>query len=267
MSSFAKLIVERYPAWQILLVDLRCHGDSCSLPSNTHEPPHTLDNAAKDVLALLRHLKLFPHALVGHSFGGKVVMAMVRQFGTRLPRPLQVWVLDSLPGHVRSGELGGDHPERLIDTLRSLDLSRDLSSRTDLVNVLVDKGFSKMIAQWAATNLKQLPPSNSGSNGQLKWGFDLDGIKSLYRSYEEDDLYPLLENPPLGLKLDFVKAEHSSFRWGGDDEDRIKSLGHHVHVLPRSGHWVHTDNPNGLLSILEISFQDLSARLAAASKN
>lgn len=31
-------------------------------------------------------------------------------------------------------------------------------------------------------------------------------------------------------------------------------LGHAVHELPNSGHWVHTDNPNGLFDILSPSF-------------
>ena len=31
------------------------------------------------------------------------------------------------------------------------------------------------------------------------------------RSYEAVDLYSILEQPPQGVKLDFVKAEHSSF--------------------------------------------------------
>jgi pimeloyl-ACP methyl ester carboxylesterase len=42
------------------------------------------------VLALLREQRMFPHMLVGHSFGGKVVMSMAQQFGAQLPRPVQV---------------------------------------------------------------------------------------------------------------------------------------------------------------------------------
>lgn len=250
----------RPPAWQVLICDLRCHGDSSVLPSPP-EPPHTLAACASDVLLLLRNLKIYPHALIGHSFGGKVVMSMVRQFGQRLPRPLQVWVLDSLPGNVRSGEPGeADHPERLIDTLRSVDLSL-LTSRSALVNHLELKGFSKPIAQWTATNLRQSQPSSS-----FHWGFNLKGIKDLYLSYANDDLYPLLEQPPVGLKLDFVRAERSSFRWGGGDERRIVDLGHHVHLLPNSSHWVHTDNPLGLLDILSTSFGALDLRLAGGRK-
>lgn len=81
-----------FPAWQVLVVDLRCHGESATIGSLPGEP-HNVQTSAGDVLALLRQLKLFPEVLAGHSFGGKVVMSMAEQFGhiaSRLPRPVQV---------------------------------------------------------------------------------------------------------------------------------------------------------------------------------
>lgn len=48
-----------FPAWQVLLVDLRCHGESALLPTSP-SPPHTVASAAKDVLGVLRQLRLFP---------------------------------------------------------------------------------------------------------------------------------------------------------------------------------------------------------------
>jgi len=57
-------------------------------------------------------------------------------------------------------------------------------------------------------------------------------------SYEEANLYPLLESPADGVTVSFVKAEYSEYRWGGGDEARIRALGHAVHELPKSGHWV-----------------------------
>ena len=83
--------VQGFPSWQVLLVDLRCHGESTQLQQRPPRP-HSVDSAAEDVLKLLGQLKLFPEVLVGHSFGGKVVMSMVEQFGrigSRLPRPVQ----------------------------------------------------------------------------------------------------------------------------------------------------------------------------------
>ena len=76
----------------------------------------------------------------------------------------------------------------------------------------------------------------------------------MYESYVSTDLWPLLTAPAEGIKLSFVKAENSTFRWGGVDEDRIRALGHEVHLLRNSGHWVHTDNPDGLFDIFASSF-------------
>ncbi len=56
-----------------------------------------------------------------------------------------------------------------------------------------------------------------------------------------------------GIEVNFVKAEQSVFRWGGDDEALIKTYGHRVLPLA-AGHWVHTDNPDGLLNLLLPSF-------------
>ncbi len=75
-----------------------------------------------------------------------------------------------------------------------------------------------------------------------------------FESYERTSLWPLLREPPQGLQVDFVRAERSEFRWGGADEALITSLGHHVHLLRNSGHWVHSDNPGGLFDILAPTF-------------
>lgn len=83
--------LQGFPTWQVLLIDLRCHGESAAAAGKPYTPgPHTVESAAQDILALLRQLKLFPNMLIGHSFGGKVVMSMAQQFGKRLPRPVQV---------------------------------------------------------------------------------------------------------------------------------------------------------------------------------
>jgi len=248
MQSFARRLVAGFPSWQVLMVDLRCHGESAEVRL---DGPPTVGTAAMDVLRLLSALKLFPEVLIGHSFGGKVVMSMAHQFGGqagRLPRPVKVWVLDALPGEVRSGEMGAtDRPADLITTLQRIPLP--ISSRGELVSWLESAGFSLPVASWTAQNLA---PIKSGHG--LTWSFDLKGIASMYASYESTDLWPLLASPAEGIQLSFVKAERSTFRWGGGDEDRILSLGHAVHCLPNSGHWVHSDNPDGLFDILAPSF-------------
>lgn len=181
-------------------------------------------------------------------------MSMAHQFGRnikRLPRPVRVWVLDALPGEVRSGEMGAkDRPADLITTLQATPLP--LRTRSDLMTRLEGAGFSSPVASWAALNLAPMDPHKRDAG--LGWSIDIDGIAAMYRSYEETDLWPLLMQPAEGIHLSFVRAERSSFRWGGSDQERIISLGHAVHLLKNSGHWVHSDNPDGLFDILGPSF-------------
>ena len=168
--------VQEHPAWQVVLIDLRSHGDSTTQHSTAG--PASVDTAALDILQLLRHLKLFPTMLVGHSFGGKVILSMVEQFGANLPRPVTAWVLDTVPGNVNAGILSDgrvvDHPRELIQTL--MRMPTPLTSRQAAVEMLQSSGFSDGVAKWVATNLR---PARGGTAaaGEFNWGFDLPSIK------------------------------------------------------------------------------------------
>jgi pimeloyl-ACP methyl ester carboxylesterase len=85
--------------------------------------------------------------------------------------------------------------------------------------------------------------------------FDIEGIVAMYQSYEATDLWPMLETQPVGLSVDFVRAERSAFVWADEDVGRIGTYGGRVHYLANSSHWVHIDNPDGLLEILAPSFE------------
>ena len=247
LLSFAKRLAQRFPSWQFILVDLRCHGQTANMPT---PPPGSNDvtNAAKDVLATLQHLKIYPHSLIGHSFGGKVAMSMVHQFGKQLPRPVQVWVLDTVPGDVWCE--AGDHPRDTINYARTIQMP--IANRKALVDSLTGAGFTLEGAQWMTTNLT---PAPGATTGELTWVFDIEGIVAMYQSYEATDLWPMLETQPVGLSVDFVRAERSAFVWADEDVGRIGTYGGRVHYLANSSHWVHIDNPDGLLEILAPSFE------------
>jgi len=260
LRSLATRIVEVFPSWQVLLVDLRNHGGSANLP---WPPPNSVDAAAADVLRLLSGLKLFPRVLIGHSFGGKVVLAMSQQFcagKSKLPRPVQVWVLDALPGDIRS-EDSPDHPKRLIESLREVPMP--LSNRQLLLDHLHMNGFSAGVAQWVATNLR---PS-SINRSLVQWTFDLRGISEMYNSYEASNYWKILMERPAGLDIDFVRAEKSTFRWAGPEQAVIESYNCGVYTLLDAGHWVHHDNLDGLIDILRDSmvYHDDSASMSSRS--
>lgn len=73
------------------------------------------------------------------------------------------------------------------------------------------------------------------------------------------DYWPLLEHPPKNIEINIVRAERSD-RWDPDVIKRLENLASRgadestgkflLHVLPNSGHWVHSDNPKGLLEIV-----------------
>ncbi|XP_010421916.1 PREDICTED: uncharacterized protein LOC104707289 [Camelina sativa] len=256
-GTFARRLAHEFPTWQFLLVDLRCHGDSASLKKRG---PHSVATTASDVLKLVGQLRLTPRVLVGHSFGGKVVLSMVEQAAKPLPRPVRAWVLDATPGKVRAGGDGEDHPRELISFLRTL--PKVVSSKREILNALLKEGFSNDVAQWVVTNLRPTGPSCSS----FSWTFDLDGISQLYQSYEDTNLWNFVENLPRGVHVNFLKAERSLHRWALKDLQRIhaaeelaseEGAGVEMHVLEDAGHWVHTDNPDGLFRILSSSFQVL----------
>ncbi len=81
--SFARRAIEPAAAatgrpWRVVLLDLRNHGDSSTVPGI--HAPHTLTAAAQDVAYTLKHvLGDAPDVLLGHSLGGKVVLELLRQ--------------------------------------------------------------------------------------------------------------------------------------------------------------------------------------------
>jgi len=190
LQSFATKLSASFSAWQFLLVDLRCHGQTAAAPPR--EGDNSVESAARDVIDTLNHLKIYPIMLMGHSFGGKVVMEMVLLSGRVLPRPVQVWVLDTVPGDCWAD--GVDHPRDTINFVRTL--AMPIESRRALVQALTGAGFTREGAQWMGTNLKPLP-----GGGGLDWTFDLGGIAEMYASYEVTDLWPMLDTQPKGLQV------------------------------------------------------------------
>src|SRR5687768_11357079 len=86
--TFAKQVVAAKPRWRAMLVDLRLHGDSTDLP-----PPHTVDTAANDIVETMQGSKV--DAILGHSFGGKVALALAEKLSGDLDR---LFVVDANPG-------------------------------------------------------------------------------------------------------------------------------------------------------------------------
>lgn len=236
--SFMRRLSQIAPAWRFVLVDLRNHGASQGMP-----PPHTLAACAADLQALALHVGQ-PRAVIGHSFGGKVAL----RYASLAPPGLSlVWVLDSNPG---AQVPDADHEVlRVIEALRRA--PSPAPSREHVVQALQSQGLPRGLATWATTNLKR-------TERGYEWQLDFAAISELMHDYFSVDLWPYLAEAHPGLEFHLVMAEHSA-RWTGDMRERVRTLPPEArvqhHVLPNAGHWVHVDNPDGLLELMAPSFE------------
>ncbi|RCV28254.1 hypothetical protein SEVIR_5G396000v4 [Setaria viridis] len=261
--SFSRILASelhsRSPSdeWRMVLVDLRNHGRSAGIKG--FDPPHNMSTAAKDLADLVKARGWpWPDVVVGHSMGGKVALDFAEScsrgvYGESAVLPKQLWVLDSVPGQVLTDNSDGE-VERVLQTLASLPSS--LPSRKWVVDHMLSLGFSKSLSEWIGSNLKK-------DNDHVTWAFDLQAAIDMFNSYRERSYWELLEHPPKDLEIAIVQAERSD-RWDPDDVQRLKALAKReskpdagkvsLHVLPNSGHWVHVDNPKGLLEIMAPNF-------------
>ncbi len=223
----------RWAGWRFVLVDQRCHGESRDRPG-----PHTLEACVDDLLALTA-VAGAPQLVVGHSFGGKVALCYGRRGHAELE---QVWSLDALPSAGTPQD--ADEVARVIRALRSV--PQPLSTRAELLRLLAADGFAPNIGAWMTTNLRRV---DSG----LIWRFDLDGVEELLADYFRVDLWRWMDHAEVEVHL--LQAAGSD-RWRPEVMARLAATGPAVrhHRLEDAGHWVHVDNPDGLLDLLDEGF-------------
>ncbi len=232
--SVARRWVDRRPGRGAVLVDLRLHGDSTAF-----FPPHTIRACADDVERLAVALERPTAGILGHSFGGKVALMLA----ARAPAGLEsVWIIDSTPAP-RDPQ---GSAVRMLDALRSEPGPFD--SREAGERALERHGFPRAVARWMGTNLSR------DAEGRWRWRLDLDGIEALLSDFFRTDLWGVVEAPPAGVTLHFVKATDSAVLRPADCE-RIEAAGEatgrvRLHRV-RGGHWLNVDAPEAVLALLE----------------
>lgn len=230
LRTLAKRLVEARPDLSVWLVDLRGHGRS---PKGTAGP--SIDACAEDVAALARTGPVA--AAVGHSFGGKVALALTEK------RTLEdVVLVDSVPG-TREPLREGDSALAVLATIAALDPV--YPTKSAFIRAVAAKHGST-IAQWLALSTESV-------EGGVRFALDRAEIEALLADYFARDLWPLAERPPGKTRVHLVigersisysQADRSRAREAAAREPRVS-----VDVLP-ADHWVHVDDPEGLLRVL-----------------
>jgi pimeloyl-ACP methyl ester carboxylesterase len=233
--SFARRWVETHPSWGAVLADLRLHGES----RTGFAPPHTVAAAAADVLGLIQSLPGPVQAAVGHSLGGKVVLAAQRRSGQRIPTAV---VLDASPS-ARPRGTGSEQSRDVLALLRRL--PGEYATRADFVNAVEAGGQPRAIAQWLAMNLE---PGGPG----LQLSLDLPGLESLFQSVLSEDDWDVVTSVPPGHRLAFVVGGRSGVV-EPEARARLAVLGPRVTLeeVPGAGHWLHVDAPDATFAAVE----------------
>jgi esterase len=226
-SGWARRLGVLYPRWRFVTVDLRGHGDSHPAP-----PPHDLGACADDLAETVASAGLRPTVAIGHSFGGKVI---ARWACGRSDGPRVALVLDAVP--FEAGEAPLD--DEVAGVVRAVaSLRPPLQGYDQVREAFLSRGFSELLAGWMTTNLRR-------EGDGFAWRFDLDIVRSLLDSYLAEDLSTLIEASPGRVTL--VRAGRSS-RWTPLLLARLDALrGIELRVMPDAGHWLHVDDPTGLM--------------------
>ena len=288
-GSAARRLVRARPDWRAVLVDLRSHGRSPRVR------PHTVEACAADLLELESRLGGPADAVLGHSFGGKVALLHARmrsERGTRAirsdpatrvssaaatpalaapatPALRQLWIVDSHPG--AGAPSGGAW--RMLGALRRH--PGPFERRAEAVAAIQSEGFSLPMAQWMAINAVR-------TDDGLEWRLDADEMEAYLRDYFRTDAWEVVERPPAGTRLQFVRALASSVVSDAAAE-RIRAAGQRMRPSPvpapadqtaaraepvadavdpaapgvvlhelQGGHWLHVDNPGDLHRLLAL---------------
>ena len=236
LRTIAGRFVEARPEWTAWLVDLRGHGRSLK-----GAPGPSLEAAARDVLDLAARAAEPLGAIAGHSFGGKVALEAAR-IGT-IESLEHVVVIDSVPGSL-DPRRSGDSALAVVDTLESM--PRTFASKSQFIEALVATGKTRALAQWLAQSVEK-------EDDHVRFILDLEEIRALIVDYLVRDLWPVVEHPPGAAKVHLIIADGSDAYSPADQERaaRIAASSERITVdIVPGGHWVHVDNPEGLLRTL-----------------
>lgn len=240
--TLAKQFVEARPSYAAVLVDLRRHGQSLDEAGSD-----TVAACAEDLERLAAALPLPVTAVVGHSFGGKVALAYAAREAPVALRDL--FVLDSTPG-ARPLKHGSESTLDVLDALEKA--PKIVASREAFVAALRGLGTSEMLARWLAMNLVRVADA---AEEQYRFRLDLRAIRRLLDDYFQCDLWPVVEQPPAGLSVHLVIGGRSSVFDAHDRERAERAVIDHpdrvdLVILPEAGHWIHVDDPQGVLNAL-----------------
>ena len=120
------------------------------------------------------------------------------------------------------------------------------ADREEAVAWIKTGGFDEPTARWMAMNLQR---------GEEDWSWQLDvaGLRDLLTSFSESDLWPAVDDADRDRQIRFLQASEGSILTEADTDRlrRVSTPGGPIQLtVLKGGHWLHIDNPSGMLDLL-----------------
>lgn len=226
--SIARKVIAAKPQWGAVLIDLRGHGKS-----PVGDAPYTLAACAADLVATLAASAGAGRevlAISGHSFGGKVVMALAQQPAWR---PVQRFILDSSPS--ARAEAWRDDALVVPQVLRLLEtMPTRWASREAFVAQVQAQGIALSVAQWLGLSVNRVEDA-------YVLQLAVPAMRPLLADYYAQDMWSAAFD--VRAPTDFLVATQSN-TLTPQDRTQLAQAPAHVHVgYIDAGHWLHVDAP------------------------
>ncbi|MEL6719893.1 MAG: alpha/beta fold hydrolase [Bacteroidota bacterium] len=224
-QTLAKKLAETY---YVFLVDLRNHGRS------PHVEGMSYPLMANDLKDFLEQNWIHQAHIIGHSMGGKTAM----QFALEYPDVVdKLVVVDIAPKAYQGGH------ELILSALRNFPIT-EVKNRKEVEQILLEAGVQELgVRQFLLKNLTR------SKEGGYEWKMNFPEIDKYYNNILDNikvDDTSIFEEETL-----FVRGANSNYI---QDEDiaNIQSLfpKAQLETIPQAGHWVHAEQPQALLSLL-----------------
>ncbi len=200
---------------EVFFVDQRNHGRS------PHSDEFNYDLMVTDFLELIDELGFDKVNVIGHSMGGKTIIAFTADYPERIDKMVVADISHRPYWH---------HHEEILDGLEAINLDQ-IRSRGAADKVMKEYVPNFTVRQFLLKNLYWV------KKGQLDWRMNVEAlIDNLPRVIEEIKFDQIL------TETLFIRGELSNYIPKEDYEDiALKFPNSRIETISGSGHWVHYD--------------------------
>lgn len=209
----------------VLQIDVRNHGESA------HAAEMNYATLAQDVLETLDDLDISQCAVIGHSMGGKIAMAMVAHAPERIQ---QAVILDMSPYAYTEG-----HHHEIFKALFAV-VQAQPQSRVEAAKIMRDWIDEEVVIQFLLKSFHQ-----------GEWRFNLTAI---YDQYHEILNWNKIE--PQSHELLFIRGGDSDYVESQAQQNAVYEQFPNavIHTVVGASHWLHAEKTAEVLALIDAYF-------------